>query len=59
MLHNEGPLLSIDVGDRETHTEDVDDVLATYIGGRGSRRSSLTSESRSTSTRSARRTASS
>jgi aldehyde:ferredoxin oxidoreductase len=35
MLHNQGPLLSIDVGDRETHTEDIDDVLADYIGGRG------------------------
>jgi aldehyde:ferredoxin oxidoreductase len=35
MLHNEGPLLSIDVGEREAHTEDVDDVLAAYIGGRG------------------------
>jgi aldehyde:ferredoxin oxidoreductase len=35
MLHNEGPLLSIDVGEREAHTEDIDDVLAAYIGGRG------------------------
>ncbi|MFB6304519.1 MAG: aldehyde ferredoxin oxidoreductase family protein [Haloferacaceae archaeon] len=35
MLHASGPLLSVDVGARETTTEDVDDVLASYIGGRG------------------------
>jgi aldehyde:ferredoxin oxidoreductase len=35
MIHNQGPLLSVDVGDRETTTEDIDDVLQTFIGGRG------------------------
>jgi aldehyde:ferredoxin oxidoreductase len=35
MLHNQGPLLVIDVGARETRTEDVDDVLSSFIGGRG------------------------
>jgi len=35
MLHAEGPLLSIDVGTRETREEDVDDVLRSFIGGRG------------------------
>src|SRR6056297_3458396 len=35
MLHAEGPLLTVDVGERETHTTDVDDVLASFIGGRG------------------------
>jgi len=35
MIHAEGPLLSIDLGERTTSTEDVDDVLASFIGGRG------------------------
>ncbi|WP_267643400.1 aldehyde ferredoxin oxidoreductase family protein [Haloarchaeobius amylolyticus] len=35
MLHTEGPLLTVDVDARETRTEDIDDVLADYIGGRG------------------------
>jgi aldehyde:ferredoxin oxidoreductase len=35
MLHAEGPLLSIDLDARETTTEDVDDVLSSFVGGRG------------------------
>jgi aldehyde:ferredoxin oxidoreductase len=35
MLHNEGKLLSIDVGERESKTEDITDVLKSFIGGRG------------------------
>ncbi|WP_266078885.1 aldehyde ferredoxin oxidoreductase family protein [Haladaptatus caseinilyticus] len=35
MLHTEGPLLTIDVGDRKTTTEKVDDVLSSFVGGRG------------------------
>ena len=35
MLHARGPLLTIDVGDREWHTTDVDDVLESFVGGRG------------------------
>ncbi|WP_267643384.1 aldehyde ferredoxin oxidoreductase family protein [Haloarchaeobius amylolyticus] len=35
MLHTEGPLLSIDCGARTTTTEDIDDVLETFVGGRG------------------------
>ncbi|WP_132056767.1 aldehyde ferredoxin oxidoreductase family protein [Halorussus amylolyticus] len=35
MIHSQGPLLVADVGERETRTEDVDDVLASFIGGRG------------------------
>jgi len=35
MLHAQGPLLTIDVGDRETAETDVDDVLEQFIGGRG------------------------
>ncbi|MFW5903253.1 MAG: aldehyde ferredoxin oxidoreductase family protein [Halolamina sp.] len=35
MLHAEGPLCSIDLDRREYHTEDIDDVLAEYVGGRG------------------------
>ncbi|MFW5905628.1 MAG: aldehyde ferredoxin oxidoreductase N-terminal domain-containing protein, partial [archaeon] len=35
MLHSKGPLLSIDVSTRETKTEDIDDVLSNFIGGRG------------------------
>lgn len=34
MLTADGPLLTIDVGDRETETEDIDDVLEQFIGGR-------------------------
>jgi aldehyde:ferredoxin oxidoreductase len=33
--HYEGPLLTIDVGARETRTDDIDDVLREFIGGRG------------------------
>jgi len=35
MLHAEGPLLSIDLTEHEAATEDVDDVLQAYVGGRG------------------------
>jgi aldehyde:ferredoxin oxidoreductase len=35
MLHTEGPLLTVDVDARETSTERLDDVLESYIGGRG------------------------
>ena len=35
MLHTEGPLLSIDVGARETSEADVSDVLRSFVGGRG------------------------
>ena len=35
MLHAKGPLLSIDVGSRETNAVTVTDVLESYIGGRG------------------------
>jgi len=35
MLHAEGPLLSIDLEDREAGTEPIDDVLGSFIGGRG------------------------
>ncbi|MWG33408.1 aldehyde ferredoxin oxidoreductase family protein [Halomarina oriensis] len=35
MLHAKGDLLSIDVSDRTTTTTDVDDVLESFIGGRG------------------------
>ncbi|WP_458208303.1 aldehyde ferredoxin oxidoreductase family protein [Haladaptatus sp. NG-SE-30] len=35
MLHTEGSLLRIDVGNQETQTEDIDDVLSSFIGGRG------------------------
>jgi aldehyde:ferredoxin oxidoreductase len=35
MKHAKGPLLTIDVGERETRTEKVDDVLASFVGGRG------------------------
>jgi len=34
MNHAEGPLLSIDVTDRETTEADIEDVLRTFIGGR-------------------------
>ena len=35
MLHAEGPLLTIDVGERTTETEDIDEVHESFIGGRG------------------------
>jgi aldehyde:ferredoxin oxidoreductase len=35
MLHMEGPLLTVDVGSRRVETESVDDVLETFVGGRG------------------------
>mgnify|MGYP000112022372 CR=1 FL=1 len=35
MLHAEGPLLTIDVGERTATTTDIDDVLESFIGGRG------------------------
>jgi len=35
MLHARGPLLSIDLTAGESHTENVDDVLERYVGGRG------------------------
>ena len=35
MLHAKGPLLSIDLGERETRTEEIDDVLEAFVGGRG------------------------
>jgi len=35
MLHSAGPLLSVDLSAHETDTEDVSDVLESFIGGRG------------------------
>ncbi|ADJ14215.1 aldehyde ferredoxin oxidoreductase family protein [Halalkalicoccus jeotgali] len=35
MLHAEGPLCSIDLTERTVETEDIDDVLSSFIGGRG------------------------
>ncbi|WP_135824710.1 aldehyde ferredoxin oxidoreductase family protein [Halorussus ruber] len=35
MRHAEGPLLTVDVGERETRTESVDSVLESFVGGRG------------------------
>ncbi|WP_280536246.1 aldehyde ferredoxin oxidoreductase C-terminal domain-containing protein [Halopenitus sp. POP-27] len=35
MLHNRGPLLTIDVGSRETTREDIAEINERYIGGRG------------------------
>ena len=35
MLHAEGPLLSIDLTDRNAETQSVDNVLESFIGGRG------------------------
>ncbi|WP_135822179.1 aldehyde ferredoxin oxidoreductase family protein [Halostella litorea] len=35
MLHAKGPLLSVDVGRRETETESIDGVLESFVGGRG------------------------
>ncbi|MDF9747467.1 aldehyde ferredoxin oxidoreductase C-terminal domain-containing protein [Natrinema salsiterrestre] len=34
MKHVRGPLCSIDVGERTAETEDIDDILESYIGGR-------------------------
>ncbi|MFB6126514.1 MAG: aldehyde ferredoxin oxidoreductase C-terminal domain-containing protein [Halolamina sp.] len=34
MLHAEGPLLTIDVGDRTATRTDIDDLLAEFVGGR-------------------------
>ncbi|SEO93039.1 aldehyde:ferredoxin oxidoreductase [Halogranum amylolyticum] len=35
MRHATGPLLSVDVDDRTSRTEDIDDVLESFVGGRG------------------------
>lgn len=35
MLHAEGPLLSIDLTEHSHDTENIDEVLETFIGGRG------------------------
>lgn len=35
MLHSQGPLLSINVKRRSTREESIDDVLKSFIGGRG------------------------
>ncbi|WP_411968970.1 aldehyde ferredoxin oxidoreductase family protein [Haloferax sp. YSSS75] len=35
MLHTKGALLSVDVGGRETRTESIDEILESYVGGRG------------------------
>jgi aldehyde:ferredoxin oxidoreductase len=35
MLHVEGPLLSIELDTRDATTESIDDVLESFIGGRG------------------------
>ncbi|WP_135535228.1 aldehyde ferredoxin oxidoreductase family protein [Halostella pelagica] len=35
MLHAEGSLLTVDVGERSTDTDEIDDVLESFIGGRG------------------------
>jgi len=35
MIHDTGPLLTLDVGARETTTADIDTVQERYIGGRG------------------------
>ncbi|PSQ19392.1 aldehyde ferredoxin oxidoreductase [Halobacteriales archaeon QS_8_69_26] len=35
MIHAEGSLLTVDVGDRSAETHDVDDVLSSFVGGRG------------------------
>jgi len=35
MLSLEGPLLTIDVGQRRVETEPIDDVLDSFVGGRG------------------------
>src|SRR6056297_2272568 len=35
MLHATGPLLTIDVSEREARTTDIGDVLSSFVGGRG------------------------
>jgi aldehyde:ferredoxin oxidoreductase len=35
MLHAVGPLLTVDVGERDARTADVDETLRSFIGGRG------------------------
>jgi aldehyde:ferredoxin oxidoreductase len=35
MLHVAGPLLTVDLGEQQTEETDIDDVLETFIGGRG------------------------
>lgn len=35
MIHAQGPLLSVDVGERTTTRTDIDDLLEKFIGGRG------------------------
>ena len=35
MRHAKGPLLTVDVGEREARTERVDSVLEAFVGGRG------------------------
>jgi aldehyde:ferredoxin oxidoreductase len=35
MLHAEGTLLTVDVSEREARTTDIDDVLSSFVGGRG------------------------
>jgi len=35
MIHDTGPLLALDVGEREATTADIDAIQARYIGGRG------------------------
>ena len=35
MIHGKGPLLTVDVGEQEAETEAIDDVLESFIGGRG------------------------
>ena len=35
MNHAEGPLLTVDVSAREAREEEIDDVLASFLGGRG------------------------
>jgi len=35
MLHAAGPLCTIDLTERSVHTESIDDVAASFIGGRG------------------------
>jgi len=35
MIHDRGPLLSIDLDRRSTETEPIDDVLESFVGGRG------------------------
>ncbi|ELK55064.1 aldehyde ferredoxin oxidoreductase [Haloferax sp. BAB-2207] len=35
MLHAKGPLLTVDLGDETSRTEDIDGILESYVGGRG------------------------